>query len=254
MVQIIFFSAVCLLALAAGFLVFWATLKIFQIAGAGFKKTSLVFGAYLLATIVFSALLSFASALSFILSPIAGALILYYLLKKFFGTKFWRSVAIYFVFYIFLILASLAMIVPVRMFVVEPFYMKGVSMEMTYQNDDYLLINKFDQDFRRGDVIVFHYPENYQDYFIQRIVGMPGENVAIKNGNVYINGVKFSEPYLAAGTETIYSPGAIDVKLGSDQYYVLGDNRDFSKDSRVFGPLDKRLIVGKVWFKGWPPK
>lgn len=153
---------------------------------------------------------------------------------------------------------SLAIIIPVRYFLIQPFYVKGASMEPSFYDHEYLIIDEISYRFgepTRGDIVVFKYPKDPSQYFIKRIVGLPGEKVEIKDDQVYVlpvEGKKFmldETSYLELGTET---SGNKEWTLGPDEYYVLGDNRDYSLDSRSFGPVYKDLIVGKVWVRGWP--
>lgn len=150
------------------------------------------------------------------------------------------------------VIVALAIIIPVRYFFIKPFYVKGASMEPTFHDHEYLVIDEISYRFKepvRGDVVVFKYPRDPKQFFIKRIVGLPGETVQITGNAVYINGEKLDEPYLDPNTETKTD----DVKtLQSDEYYVLGDNRSFSLDSRTFGPLPNEYIVGKTWIRGWP--
>jgi signal peptidase I len=160
-----------------------------------------------------------------------------------------------------IIAISLVIIIPIRYFLIQPFYVKGASMEPSFYDHEYLIINEISYKFsepRRGDVVVFRYPRNPQEYFIKRIVGLPGEKIQIKDGDVYIynlynpQGVVLEEPYLLSGTKT-YSLTKEIITLGEDEYYVLGDNRNSSKDSRSFGPVKRSFITGRVLLRGWPP-
>lgn len=155
---------------------------------------------------------------------------------------------------------SLAIIIPVRYYLIQPFYVKGASMEPNFYDHEYLIINEISyrlNEPQRGDIVVFKYPKNPQEYFIKRIIGLPGERVQIKDGEVrifndtYPDGLILEEVYLEEETKT-YSMNEEIISLGEEEYYVLGDNRNSSKDSRSFGPVDRSFIVGKVWFRGWP--
>ncbi|MFZ5390838.1 MAG: signal peptidase I [Patescibacteria group bacterium] len=154
-------------------------------------------------------------------------------------------------------LISLAIILPIRYFLVQPFYVKGESMEPNYLNKDYLLIDEISFRFRepaRGEVVVLRYPRNEKEFFIKRVVGLPGDRVVIKDGAVWLSKAgeqleKQTEDYLPAGLTTL---GDQDITLQADQYYVLGDNRGASLDSRSFGPVIKREIVGRSWLRAWP--
>jgi len=155
---------------------------------------------------------------------------------------------------------SLAIILPVRYYLIQPFYVKGASMEPNFHDHEYLIIDEISYRFKapeRGQVVVFRYPKNPQEYFIKRIIGLPGEEVQIKDGvviiynDLYPEGKSLSEDYLPLGVET-YDSSEIKISIGENQYFVLGDNRYASKDSRSFGPVDKAFITGKVLFRGWP--
>lgn len=143
----------------------------------------------------------------------------------------------------------------VRFFLFKPFYVKGQSMEPTFYERDYLIIDEISYRFRipeRGEVIVFKSPIN-TDYYLKRIIALPGERVKVENNTVIVyneenpRGWVLPEVYLQEET-----PGSISITLGADEYFVLGDNRDSSFDSRRFGAVKKSTIVGRVWFRGWP--
>lgn len=147
----------------------------------------------------------------------------------------------------------------IRPFIAEPFVVSGNSMVPNFHNREYLIIQKLSYRFnepQRGDVVVFKYPVDPDQYFIKRIVGLPGERVSIQQGRVTIinsehpSGWVLDEPYLSGQNITLGRPDIIE--LSSSQYYVLGDNRLQSSDSRVWGPLPKSDIVGKVWLRVLP--
>ncbi len=157
---------------------------------------------------------------------------------------------------------SLAIILPVRYFLIQPFYVKGASMEPNFHDHEYLIIDELSYRFaqpERGQVIVFRYPRNPQEYFIKRVIGLPGEEVQIKDGKVLIfnsenpDGLAINEKYLA-GELITFDSSELKVAVGPDEYFVLGDNRAASKDSRSFGPVNKSFVTGKVLFRGWPLK
>ncbi len=162
------------------------------------------------------------------------------------------SVREFFVELLQVVIVALVIIIPVRYFFIKPFYVKGASMEPTFFDHEYLVIDEISYRFKepvRGDIIVFRYPRDPKQYFIKRIIGLPGETVQVTGSNVYINGEQVEEPYLDEGTTTV---GEMVVTLQPDEYFVLGDNRSFSLDSRSFGPLPRQYIVGKTWIRGWP--
>lgn len=155
---------------------------------------------------------------------------------------------------------SAAIIIPIRYFLIQPFFVKGASMEPNFHDHEYLIIDELSYRFKeptRGQVIVFRYPRNPQEYFIKRIIGLPGERVQVKDGQVkvfngdYPEGLVLTEAYLPTDQIT-YSQDEVIVTLREDEYYVLGDNRGASKDSRYFGAVNKSFITGKVLFRGWP--
>lgn len=156
-----------------------------------------------------------------------------------------------------LAVVSLVIILPIRYFVIQPFFVLGASMEPNFENGDYLIINEIGYRMdkpQRGDVIVFKYPNNPKQYYIKRIVGLPGEVIIITDGKISIKnkenpgGFSLKEDYLK-GVETY---GNISRALGFDEYFVLGDNRGASSDSRMWGALNEKFIVGKVLLRAFP--
>ena len=146
----------------------------------------------------------------------------------------------------------------VRYFLVQPFFVEGASMEPNFLNGEYLLIDEISYYFKtveRGEVIVFHYPLDTSKYYIKRVIGLPGETIEIKNGKVAIyngdnpDGFFIDESYLLREGITV---GDIKKKLSKSEYFVLGDNRLFSSDSRQWGTLPRNDIVGRVWVRAWP--
>ncbi|MEK9167524.1 MAG: signal peptidase I, partial [Patescibacteria group bacterium] len=139
----------------------------------------------------------------------------------------------------------------IRGFVAQPFIVEGSSMEPDFHNGEYLLIEKLGYHLHkpaRGDVIVFENPNNTDVNYIKRIVGLPGETVRIFENQVYVNGKKLNENYLSPDEKTIVSQSPetpYEVALNSEQYFVMGDNRQHSSDSREWGPLGKNFIIGK---------
>ncbi len=160
-----------------------------------------------------------------------------------------------------LVILAFIIVWPIHRFVFQPFYVVGPSMEPSFYDNEYLIIEKITYRFRepkRGEVIVFQSPSNPKDYLIKRIIGLPNEKILIEKGDVLIENTQFvqglelkEDTYLASGTTT---PGQINVELQDGQYYVLGDNRNMSLDSRVFGPISRENISGRAWFRGWPFK
>lgn len=152
---------------------------------------------------------------------------------------------------------SLAIIIPVRWFLIQPFYVQGASMEPNFFDHEYLIIDELSYRFRdpaRGDIVVFHYPNDPKQFFIKRVIGLPGETVEVAEGKVKIyndthpNGVVLNEPYL----DQDFTAASQTVTLKPNEFYLLGDNRSSSLDSRFFGAVNRKYIVGRVWVRGYP--
>lgn len=140
----------------------------------------------------------------------------------------------------------------IRTFLIQPFLVSGASMEPNFSDGNYLLIDEITYRFRepeRGEVIVFRYPKNPSTYFIKRIIGLPGETVELIDGIVYVNGKKVKEDYLP---EPIQSRDNLSLKLKSDEYFVVGDNRSHSFDSRNWGPVSRDKIIGVARLRVFP--
>lgn len=163
---------------------------------------------------------------------------------------FWQD------FFKFIIIAAF-IIVPVRAWVAQPFIVRGPSMEPTFYDTEYLIVDEFSYHFRepkRGEVIVFRYPEDPSKFFIKRVVGLPDETVEIRDNKVFITKdgntmEELKEPYL---TEALTTPNKT-VEVGEGRYFVMGDNRLFSSDSRRWGFLPRELIIGRALVRLWPP-
>jgi signal peptidase I len=153
-------------------------------------------------------------------------------------------------------LIAIVIVIPIRLFVAKPFIVSGASMEPTFDTGQYLIVDELSYHLgapNRGDVIIFRYPRDPSQYFIKRVIGLPRETVHIKNGKVSITTVdgttmNLSEPYIVR-----QGNGAdMDVSLGNGQYFVMGDNRPESSDSRVWGILPKENIVGRAFLRLLP--
>lgn len=163
-----------------------------------------------------------------------------------------------------IVVISLVIILPIRFFLVQPFYVLGASMEPTFHDYQYLLIDEISYRLdnpQRGDVVVLHYPEDPRQFFIKRVIGLPGETISLEDGSVVItpptpeSSIVLHEPYLDSSvvTDCLRQYNCtLPVTLGPDQYFVMGDNRSASFDSRYFGPVEKSGIVGKAWLRVWP--
>ncbi|OGM98024.1 MAG: signal peptidase I [Candidatus Yanofskybacteria bacterium RIFCSPHIGHO2_01_FULL_41_21] len=163
---------------------------------------------------------------------------------------FWETIKI--------VVVSLIIILPIRYYVVQPFFVKGASMESNFEDGDYIFVDELSYGFgdpERGDVVIFRYPLDQSQFFIKRVIGLPNETVEIKEGKVIIYnqqnpmGFVLVESYLDVDQET---QGTFRMKLDGNDYYVLGDNRLRSSDSRVWGALNRSLITGKAFIRLWP--
>ncbi len=137
--------------------------------------------------------------------------------------------------------------------VIQNFRIDGVSMEPNFHDGQFLIINKLAYKLgrpSRGDVIVFRYPKNPNRDFIKRVIGLPGDTVEVRQGQVFINGAALQEPYPLLHDALSVEP----VTVGPGQLYVMGDNRGNSSDSRVWGLLPMDLVIGKAWVSYWPPQ
>lgn len=157
------------------------------------------------------------------------------------------------------VIVSLIIIFIVRSFVIQPFFVKGSSMMPNFHDGDYLIVNELSYEVgqpQRGDVVIFRYPGNPSEFFIKRVIGLPGETVEIRNNTITVyndqhpDGFVLDESrYLA---KSVVTAGNVLQKLGDDEYYVLGDNRTASSDSRAWGVLERRYVIGKAWVRAWP--
>lgn len=175
-----------------------------------------------------------------------------------------RTTGDFFIEIIKIVVISLAIIIPVRYYLIQPFYVKGASMETSYIDGDYLLIDELTfkllkKQPTRGEVVVFRPPTHRKDYFIKRIIGLPFETIEIKDGAVWVYNNNFPEGaildeslYLRSGVLTTVAQGAQKITLQDNEYFVLGDNRTQSMDSRSFGPIQYESIVGRTWVRGFP--
>jgi signal peptidase I len=147
------------------------------------------------------------------------------------------------------VIASLLII----LFLYQPVRVEGTSMVPMLQDQDRLFISKIAYrvgQIHRGDVVVFQYPRDLSKSYIKRVVGLPGDRVSIHHGTVYINGSALPEPYVPARYADERSEP--ETEIPADEYFVMGDHRSISFDSREFGPVSRPLIYGKAEFVYWP--
>ncbi len=156
---------------------------------------------------------------------------------------------------LFIVLA-LIVVPPIRLFIAQPFVVQGESMHPTFEDGNYLIVDELTYRFQnpeRGDVVIFRAPPNPKEFYIKRIIGLPGETVHISSGQITVtkaNGttITLTEPY-AVIEDASYM---LDSVLGPNQYFVMGDNRPNSSDSRIWGPLPRANIVGRAYIRLLP--
>jgi signal peptidase I len=156
-----------------------------------------------------------------------------------------------------LTLISLIIVIPLRLYVAQPFIVDGASMDPTFRNGQYLIVDELTYHFKspeRGSVLIFKYPRDEKKYFIKRVIGLPGETVSINEGVVTIfndkhpGGLTLDEPYIMFPKND-----TLEQVLGQGEYFVLGDNRRGSADSRVWGAVPEGNIVGRPMLRFYPP-
>ncbi len=172
--------------------------------------------------------------------------------KQFFNIKkesFWVEI-------IKTLILAVLIVLPIRYFIFQPFFVQGSSMYPNFEDGDYLIVDETTYRFRdpqRGEVIIFKYPEDTSQLFIKRIIGLPGESIEIEDGEIIITNDSgkqiLEEDYISSDNKTL---GNIKVNLTEDEYFVLGDNRMFSSDSRRWGTLPRENIIGRAYFRAWP--
>ena len=168
-----------------------------------------------------------------------------------------RSGAVVAIEWLVILALALTVALLVRATVVQTFFIPTPSMVPTLKVDDRLLVDKITlrtRDVRRGDIVVFERPETFTDTsikdLIKRVVGLPGETLEGRDGAVWVNGKRLDEPYLVKGVTTSdFAP----VKVAVDHYFVMGDNRPESFDSRFWGTVEREKIIGRALLRVWPP-
>lgn len=135
------------------------------------------------------------------------------------------------------------------------FIVEGPSMQPNFYSNQFLIVSRVHYLLgqpQQGDIVVFHYPDDPSQDYIKRIIGLPGDTVEIRDAHVYVNGQKLDEPYINEPCLPTLCPDK-SWKLASDEYFVMGDNRNHSSDSRAFGPVKRQFIVGEAVIRYWPP-
>ncbi len=179
-----------------------------------------------------------------------------------------RSLSGFFLDVVETVVVALSIFLVIYLFFMQPHQVNGQSMEPTFASGEYVLTDKVSYGpankhgtIRRGDVVVFHAPEasgcpkGTGCDFIKRVLGLPGDTFAVKDNAIWVNGQKLPEPYIPPENYTRageYTAGGREVFLGDNEYMVIGDNRPYSSDSRVWGPVGKEAIVGRAFFRYLP--
>lgn len=136
------------------------------------------------------------------------------------------------------------------------FVVDGASMRPNFETGEFLIVSRVNyllSEPQRGDVVVFHFPGNLQEDYIKRVIGVPGDQIEIRDTQVYVNGDLLNEPYINEPCDPSHCPDE-SWTLGADEFLVMGDNRNHSSDSRGFGPIPRRVIVGEALLRYWPPQ
>jgi len=151
---------------------------------------------------------------------------------------------------------ALAIVIPIRMFLAQPFVVSGESMVPTFEDKQYLVVDELSYNLgniKRGDVVIFKYPKDPKRFFIKRIIGLPNEKVEIKDGAVKIindenlDGFVLDEPYIK---EKFFTTASYTIPV--NQYFVMGDNRNRSSDSRIWGSVPRKLLIGRAYLRLLP--
>lgn len=154
-------------------------------------------------------------------------------------------------------LIAILIVVPIRLFIAQPFIVSGASMDDTFSDGEYLIVDQLTYQFespKRGEVIIFRYPGDPSKFFIKRVIGVPGDTITIDGDSVtiqnetYPTGQRLQEPYIAQMSDS----ANIIEQLGDGEYFVMGDNRDHSSDSRAWGILTEDRILGRAFVRLFP--
>lgn len=154
-------------------------------------------------------------------------------------------------------IVALVVVLIIRSFLFQPFFVEGASMYPNFKNGDYLIVDELTYRLRnpqRGEIIVFHPPQAEKEYYIKRIIALPQERIVIKDGQIKIYNQTHPEGFILKENYLLdnKTPGDLDLTLGPKEYFVLGDNRYASYDSRAWGTLSRDKIIGLVRLRVWP--
>lgn len=248
----IFLSLITLTAiiLIASWIFFVLSRKVFKLDNPNFYKSlKIVVISYILGSLASSFITTIIPFIYIIYNIICVIIVFFifnYFFRKEYHTSFKKALVVYSSFSIITFIILTAIFLPIRMFIFQPFLVKGEAMEPTFKNDDYVLVYKISKKFSRGDVVIHNF-RNKDTLYIKRIIGLPSEKIEIKDGKVYMNEKPINESYINSEK----TDGDISVTLADDEYFVLGDNRlpGASSDSRQFGAIKEGYIKGKIIFK-----
>jgi len=166
------------------------------------------------------------------------------------NSNFWKEL-------VKLVFLSFLIVVPFRLYIAQPFIVEGASMDPTFETGDYLIVDELTYRFRtpeRGSILIFKYPKDPKKSFIKRIIGLPNETISISDGQItitnagYPKGIILGESYVKLNKKD-----NLNYVLGADEYFVLGDNRLESADSRAWGPVPEKNIIGRPIIRFFPP-
>lgn len=159
-----------------------------------------------------------------------------------------------------IVIIAVVIVIPFRIYIAQPFLVSGPSMDNTFADGEYLIVDELTYERRsphRGEVVIFKYPLDTKKYFIKRVIGLPGETVEVMENKVTIfnsthpDGMALDEPYIKL-EDSNFSRSDTKVTLGINEYYVMGDNRSVSSDSRIWGPVNEKLITGRPFLRLLP--
>lgn len=193
--------------------------------------------------------------LAYIVSAFSTLGIFYWLLSRYTKIKFWKSVAVYFIYTISSLILVMLLTASIRLFLFQPFVVDGDAMNPTVVNNDYLITDKITYKIsspKQGDIVILRPSDNPSVNYLKRIIGVPGDTVEIRDGEVFVNGQKLSESYTNGEKTRTVDNGGLKMTLRENEYFVMGDNRNHSRDSREIGAIPLKNIVSKVNIRLFP--
>lgn len=241
-----FYIVITIIIFVFSSLILFGLIKLFKLQNATYKKTIKILLFFSIISILINAFLEILqlnfNSMLFCIYGIIIFLIFHYFFKKYYQISWKKSLIIYIAFCIVILVA----IIPFRYFLIEPFIIRGNSMNPTLIEEDYLLIEKFSNNYKRNDIIIFKHLENNKiKFLIKRIIGLPNEKIEIINNNILINDKILQELNHSQGI--IYEK--INLKLDNNEYFVLGDNREKDLNLHSDYLVNKQNIIGKVFLK-----